>query len=98
MRFLDKDDIQGAMDFVAQDGITEKEQRVIDMLQSSSVPDDTSEFSLQIDVTTADASIDSSDFYAIRYDVEGYDMLQFGFGSSSAQNLTLSFWVRSAKT
>ena len=71
---------------------------VVDMLQSSSVPDDTSDFSLQIDVTTADASIDSGDFYAIRYDVEGYDMLQFGFGSSSAQNLTLSFWVRSAKT
>lgn len=34
MRFLDKDDIQGAIGFVSQDGITEKEQRVIDMLQS----------------------------------------------------------------
>ncbi len=71
---------------------------IVDVLQSTSVPDGLSDFSLQIDVTTADASIASGDIYIIRYVVEGYDALRFGFGGADAQVLTLSFWVRSPKT
>ena len=39
MRFLDNDapDIQGAIDFVSQGGVTEKEQPVIDMLQNGQI-------------------------------------------------------------
>ncbi len=71
---------------------------IIDMLQSTSVPDNTSDFSLQVDVTTADTSIAAGDFYVFLYKVEGYDNLRFAYGTSDAKQLTLSFWVKSAKT
>ncbi len=71
---------------------------VVDLLQSTSVPDDLSDFSLQVDVTTADASLAAGDIYLVTYKVEGYDAMRFGFGTSDATTLTLSFWVRSAKT
>jgi len=71
---------------------------VVDVLQSTSVPDNTSEFSLQVDVTTADTSIAAGDNYAIQTRIEGYDLQRFGFGSSDATSLTLSFWVLSSKT
>jgi len=64
---------------------------VVDILQSTSVPDNTSKFSLQIDVTTADASIAAGDNYGIQTRIEGYDIERFGFGSSDATSLTLSF-------
>jgi len=71
---------------------------VVDMLQSTSVPNGLSDFSLQIDVTTIDATIDAGDFYTLVYSVEGYDALRVGFGTSDATKLTLSFWARSPKT
>lgn len=71
---------------------------VVDVLQSTNVPDNTSDFSFLIDVTTVDASIAAGDNYAIAYRVEGYDAMQFGFGTADAQSLTLSFWVRSSVT
>ena len=71
---------------------------VVDILQSTSVPDNTSEFSVQVDVTTADTSIAAGDNYAIQTRIEGYDIERFGFGSSDATSLTLSFWVLSSKT
>ncbi len=71
---------------------------VVDWLQSALVPDGTSDFSLQVDVTTADAVLASSVTYAIQYFVEGYDALRFGFGTSDATQLTLSFWVYGTKT
>ena len=71
---------------------------VVDLLRSTSVPDNTSDFSLQVDVTTADVSIAAGDIYIISYKVEGYDAMRFGFGTADAKQLTLSFWVRSAKT
>lgn len=71
---------------------------VVDILQSASVPDALSNFSLQVDVTTADASLAASDTYRITYRVEGFDALIFGFGSADAKQITLSFYVRSPKT
>jgi len=71
---------------------------IIDILRSTSVPTNTSDFSFQMDITTADASIAAGDFYMVSYRVEGYDAMRFAFGTSDAKNLTLSFWVRSAKT
>ncbi len=71
---------------------------VIDILRSENVPDETSNYSLQIDVTTADASIAASDKYYIRYAVEGYDARRFAFGTSDAKEMTLSFYAYSTKT
>jgi len=71
---------------------------IVDILQSTSVPDNTSDFSLQIDVTTADSSIAAGDVYNLRYRIEGYDAMRFAFGTSDAKQLTLSFYVKSTKT
>lgn len=70
---------------------------VVDILRSTSVPDNLSDFSLQVDVTTADASIAAGDLYNINYRAEGYDVMRFGFGTADATQLTLSFWCRSGK-
>ncbi len=71
---------------------------VVDVKRSTSVPDATSDFSLQVDVTTADVTIAATASYLLNYRVEGYDAMQFGFGTSDAKKLTLSFRARSSKT
>lgn len=52
-----------------------------------------SNYSLHLDVTTADTSLAASDYSQVRYRVEGYDYAQLAGG-----NATLSFWVKGAKT
>lgn len=47
---------------------------------------------LHFDVTTADASIASGEFYCTVYKVEGYDIAAAGFGQSGTRYVTLSFW------
>ncbi len=49
--------------------------------------------SIAIDVTGADASIATSDFYLLQQKIEGYRWAQF-----AQQALTLSFWVRTTIT
>jgi hypothetical protein len=54
--------------------------------------------SLLATVTTVDSSIGSGDFYHVRQSIEGFNFSDFGFGSASAQSITLSFWVRNSLT
>ena len=56
--------------------------------------------SMKIDCTTAlaDGSIPSSQWVRIRYRIEGQDLQKIKKGTSSAESLTLSFWVKSPKT
>jgi hypothetical protein len=54
--------------------------------------------SVLITVSTADASIAAGDYYNFNQQVEGFNVADFGFGSASAQTVTLSFWVRSSLT
>jgi len=65
--------------------------------QSTEAPDGFSS-SLKVDCTTADASPGSSDFILLGQKIEGQNLQHLDFGSSSAKQLTYSFWVRSAKT
>ena len=53
---------------------------------------------LQIDVTTADASLDTTDFYAIENLIEGLVAKRLLWGTASARQVTLSFWVKSTST
>jgi hypothetical protein len=66
--------------------------------QSSTVPNNEFAYSNKLTVTTADSSIASADFYAFNHDIEGYNIIQTGYGTSDAKTLTLSFWVRSSVT
>ena len=54
--------------------------------------------SLKVDVTTADASLASSDRLTLRYAIEGQDLQQVAKGTSSAEQLTLSFYIKATKT
>tara|TARA_B100000424_G_scaffold123195_1_gene93382 strand:- start:925 stop:1983 length:1059 start_codon:yes stop_codon:yes gene_type:complete len=54
--------------------------------------------SLKMDCTTADASPGASDYIYITQKIEGQNLQYLKKGTSSAEQLTLSFWVRSNKT
>jgi hypothetical protein len=54
--------------------------------------------SLKMDCTTADASPASSDRVMIRQFVEGQNVQYLKKGTSNAESLTCSFWVKSNKT
>lgn len=66
--------------------------------QSTTVPNTTFLNSLHVDVTTAKASLATSDLLRIAQKIEGYNAAIVGLGTADAQSLTVSFWVRSTKT
>jgi hypothetical protein len=53
---------------------------------------------LHMDVTTADASIGATDFYAVQQRIEGLNAGHLGFGRVGAQSVMLSFWHKHTKT
>ena len=54
--------------------------------------------SLKMDCTTADASLGAGDYLILRQKFEGQNLQYLKKGTSSAESLTASFWVRSNKT
>ena len=54
--------------------------------------------SLKMDCTTADGSLSAGDSLSIQTRFEGQNLQYLKKGTSSAESLTLSFWVRSNKT
>ena len=54
--------------------------------------------SLKLEATTADASPAASDFALLAHKFEGQNLQHLKKGTSSAESITLSFWVRSSKT
>jgi hypothetical protein len=49
-------------------------------------------------ISTSAYSVVSSDVFVLRQAVEGFNVADFGWGTASAQTVTLSFWVRSSLT
>jgi len=70
---------------------------VFTMQQSSTAPAGFSN-SLAVTVTTADASIGSTQRYYLAQRIEGFNTADLGWGTASAATVTLSFWVRSSLT
>lgn len=54
--------------------------------------------SLKLDCTTADGSLAAGDLFILRQPVEARNLQHLKYGTSSAEKLTISFWVRSNKT
>ena len=54
--------------------------------------------SFKADCTTADSSLDSADTIQFQQRFEGQDLQQLKYGTSSAEKITLSFWVKATKT
>ncbi len=55
-------------------------------------------YSYKLDCTTADASPAASDEVALNIRLEGLDLQDLAYGTSSAKSTTVSFWVRCTKT
>lgn len=70
---------------------------VFTMQQDSSAPAGFSN-SLKITVTTADTSVTGAQSYQVQQKIEGFNFADLGWGTASAQTVTLSFWVRSSLT
>ena len=67
--------------------------------QSTTVPSGQGfSYSAKLDVTTADTSVAAGDYQLLIQRFEGQDLQQLKYGTSSAEPLTLQFWVRSPKT
>ena len=54
--------------------------------------------SLKFDCTTADASLATGNQLVLKYRIEGQDIQQLKWGTSSAEKITLSFYIKSTKT
>jgi hypothetical protein len=65
--------------------------------QSSDAPDGFA-YSLKYEVTTAQSSLSASDYWLLNYRIEGQDLQRVAKGTSSAKQLTLSFWAKATKT
>ena len=48
--------------------------------------------------SSAATTVGSTDYYSLRYRIEGNNVADLGFGTASASTTTLSFWVRSSLT
>ena len=67
--------------------------------QSTTVPSGEGfAYSQKFECTTADSSLSAGDYLIWRQKIEGINLQHLKYGTSSAEKLTLSFWVRSAKT
>ena len=67
--------------------------------QTASAPDDTGLVnSYRVDCTTADASPAAGDIAILSTRLEGQDVQLFKKGTSYAEKMTVSFWVKSNKT
>ena len=79
--------------------VAEAGDTVVDTSQSTDVPSGQGfANSLKVDVTTEDSSLAADDFFLIIQRLEGQDVQHFRYGSSSARDITVSFWVKSPKT
>jgi len=54
--------------------------------------------SWKFDCTTADTSIAAAGYFVVGTTIEGQDLQHLKYGTSAAQSVTLSFWVKSSKT
>ena len=79
-------------------GLTYNHDAAVDWSQSTDAPDGF-KYSLKADVTTADTSLSSGQYKILYYrGAEVQDVEHLLYGTSSAKELTLSFWVKSTKT
>ena len=54
--------------------------------------------SLKITTTTAESAIDAAEYVYLNHTIEAQNLQQLAYGTSSAKEVTLSFWVKSTIT
>ena len=79
--------------------VSESGDTVFTMSQDSDTPSGEGfANSMKLDVTTADSSLAASDFASLIYNLEGQDLQQLKKGTSSAEKVTVSFFIKSTIT
>ncbi len=73
------------------------DELVYDLSQSSTSPDGFGN-SIKLDVTTAETSSADGEYLKIDTTIEAQNVQQLKYGTSSAEQITMSFWVRSSLT
>jgi len=73
------------------------DQLAVTQSQSTDAPDGF-RTSYKMDVTTAESAIDANDLYNIQTRLEANSLQQLAYGTSNAQSVALSFWVKSNVT
>jgi hypothetical protein len=69
------------------------------MTQDTDVPSGQGfSYSTKVDCTTADASLGANDIIQLAQRIEGRNVQHLKYGTSNAESLTLSFWVKTNKT
>jgi hypothetical protein len=69
------------------------------MSQNTDVPSGQGfSYSTKVDCTTADASLGANDIIQLAQRIEGQNIQHLKYGTSNAESLTLSFWVKTNKT
>ena len=78
---------------------TSTEQVVADISQATDVPSGQGfSYSYKVDVTTAESAVAAGEALLISQYIEAQNAQQLEYGTSSAKNVTVSFWIKSTKT
>ena len=72
-----------------------RDQFQVSISQASDGPDGYSN-SYKVQATTAESAIDASEYVLVRQVVEAQNLQHLKYGTSSAQQITASFWVKSS--
>ena len=70
---------------------------VYSVVQSTDAPPGFSNSAL-LTVTTADASVATTDYYVFSQCIEGFNTSDMAFGTANAKTVTVSFWVKASVT
>jgi len=78
---------------------TSTEQVVADISQATDVPSGQGfSYSYKVDVTTAESAVAAEETLTIGQFIEAQNVQHLEYGTSSAKNVTVSFWIKSTKT
>ena len=78
---------------------TGTEQVVADISQATDVPSGQGfAYSYKVDVTTAESAVAADEALLISQYIEAQNVQQLEYGTSSAKDVTVSFWIKSTKT
>ena len=78
---------------------TSSEQVVADITQATDVPSGNGfAYSYKFDVTTAESAVAAGEALLIGQFIEAQNVQHLEYGTSSAKDVTMSFWIKSTKT
>jgi len=72
-------------------------EETVTLTQSTDAPDGFAN-SFKVEITTADSDVTATDYAVVKQVIEAQNLQQLKYGSSDAETITVSFWVKSSVT